>query len=167
MPTPKNEACAADQSGAQAQAAKPSPEPNIPEVPPDAPDFQFRSGEDGIRLHEVTLRFVVGEGTEIKGIKFRPREGITALDMSTDMRRAVVESVTLTVGADAHFPGVVFQAGADLLLCLQDREWRDKVVAEVRTAHAEEQARIAAEEQARLTAEEQANPDMPGPTANS
>lgn len=106
----------------------------------EAPDFAFLDGLDGVKLNEVTLVFQANEHTKIGGVTFHPRKGVSGLNLQTDISRAHVREIVLTVDADGDFPGVTFQCDANMLLALHDKEWRAKVVAEVKAKWSEERS---------------------------
>ena len=115
-------------------------ETETPTAVAEAPDFAFLDGMDGVALNEVTLVFQANEHTKIGGVTFHPRKGISGLNLQTDISRAHVQQVIVTVDAEGDFPGVTFNCDANMLICLHDKEWRAKVVAEVKAKWSEERA---------------------------
>ena len=120
-------------------------------------DLNFTSGQDGCTIHEVVLRFRALDGNKLQGVTFRPREGIVGIQ--GDLDHPIVDTVVLSFGADETFPGLVFEANADMLLNLKDDDWRNTMVEMAKRRYLAEQPAIAAERLNPVTQAEMAEKD--------
>jgi hypothetical protein len=106
--------------------------------PPGIPDFEFRDGMEGCEIQEVRMRFLKGPATRIGGVRFNPQQGVTGLQLQSDMRSGRIDTIVLTFGKEGDgptgFPGLTFEADVDMLLMLRDDDWRAKVLAGHREA---------------------------------